>query len=114
MGPSFTFPTTDAAHDTVCHIVRVRPEGLLTARAPAAGIASTITARNARGLGGGVDMEPSGPCDPVHRGLNLLLLVYRRYRLLRPGKEATASVKLRELNPFARRSDPRCMSQSVR
>lgn len=101
MGPSFIFPTEDAAQDIVCHIVRVPPEGLLAA--------SRRTSAES-----GIDMEPSGPCDPGHRDLNLLLLLYRRYPLLRPGEEATASVKLRELNPFARRSDPRCMSQSVR
>jgi hypothetical protein len=75
MGRDFMFPTADVFQDTACHIVRVPADGLPTVSVAAPGMVGSITALNSNGVAAGVDMEPSGACDPGRPGLNSLLLV---------------------------------------
>jgi hypothetical protein len=75
MGRDFMFPTADVFQDTACHIVRVPADGLPTVSVAAPGMVGSITALNSNGVASGVDMEPSGACDPGRPGLNSLLLV---------------------------------------
>lgn len=75
MGRDFMFPTADVFQDTACHIIRLPSQGMPTVSVASPGIVGSITALNLNGVGGGVDMEPSGACDPSRPGINSLLLV---------------------------------------
>lgn len=75
MGRDFMFPTADVFQDTACHIIRQPTDGLPTVSVAAPGMVGSITALNINGVGGGVNMEPSGACDPSRPGINSLLLV---------------------------------------
>jgi hypothetical protein len=75
MGRDFMFPTAGVFQDTACHIVRIPSTGLPTVSVAAPGMVGSVTALNANGVGGGVDIMPSGACDPRRPGLNSLLLV---------------------------------------
>jgi hypothetical protein len=81
-GRDFQFPTADVFQDTACLIVYNPtynlPNGqpalpLLCQSAP--GFVGSVTAMNNLGVGVGVDMVPSGNCDPGRPGLNSLLMV---------------------------------------
>jgi len=75
MGRDFMFPTADVFQDTACHIIRRPSRGQPTVSVAAPGMVGSITALNSSGLGGGVDMAPSGACDPSRPGINSLLLL---------------------------------------
>lgn len=81
-GRDFQFPTADVFQDTACLVVYnptySLPNGqpalpLVSQTAP--GFAGSVTAVNSLGVGIGVDMVPSGNCDPDRPGLNSLLMV---------------------------------------
>ncbi|HTW92040.1 MAG TPA: hypothetical protein VMH22_10070 [bacterium] len=81
-GRDFQFPTADVFQDTACLVVYnpsySLPNGqpalpLVSQTAP--GFAGSVTAVNSMGVGIGVDMVPSGNCDPGRPGLNSLLMV---------------------------------------
>jgi hypothetical protein len=75
LGRDFMFPTANVFQDTACHIIRRPTEGALTVSLAASGMVGSITALNVHGVGGGVNMEPSGACDPARPGINSLLLL---------------------------------------
>jgi hypothetical protein len=75
MGRDFMFPTADVFQDVACHIIRRPGDGLPTVSVAAPGMVGSITALNMHGVGAGVDMGPSGACDPARPGFNSLLLV---------------------------------------
>ena len=76
----FMFPTGDVFQYNLAHIISV-PQGhagtalypLVSLAAP--GIVGSICAMNARGVAGGVNMSPSGNCDPGSIGTNSMLLL---------------------------------------
>lgn len=73
-GRDFMFTTANVFQDTACPII-YRPEGgqpMVSLAAP--GWMGSITALNAAGVGGSVNMAPSGLCNPERPGLNSLLL----------------------------------------
>jgi hypothetical protein len=81
-GRDFQFPTADVFQDTACLVVYNPtynlPNGqpalpLVSQTAP--GFAGSVTAMNSLGVGIGVDMVPSGNCNPGRPGLNSLLMV---------------------------------------
>jgi hypothetical protein len=76
LGRDFMFPTAGVFQDTACLIIQ-NPVGegkqpFVSVTAP--GMIGSIAGMNARGLGVGVDMSPSGNCDPSRPGFNSLLL----------------------------------------
>jgi hypothetical protein len=75
MGRDFMFPTADVFQDTASYIIHRPSEGLPTVSVAAPGMVGSITALNSNGVGAGVDIEPSGACNPSRPGLNSLLLV---------------------------------------
>jgi hypothetical protein len=75
MGRDFMFPTADVFQDIACHIIRLPSQGMPTVSVASPGMVGSITAINLNGVGGGVDMAPSGACDPSRPGINSLLLV---------------------------------------
>ncbi len=75
LGRDFMFPTADVFQETACHIIRHPSEGLPTVSVAAPGMVGSITALNSNGVAGGVDVAPSGACDPSRPGINSLLLV---------------------------------------
>jgi hypothetical protein len=73
-GRDFMFRTADVFEHTACTIVQ-RPQGglpFVTVTAP--GIIGTVSGMNANGVAVGVDVGPSGACDPTRAGFNSLLL----------------------------------------
>ena len=74
LGRDFMFPTAGVFQDTACLIVQ-NPDGkqpFVSMTAP--GMIGCAAGMNIRGLGVGVDMSPSGNCDPSRPGFNSLLL----------------------------------------
>jgi len=74
MGRDFMFPTAGVFQDTATMIVCKPDSGLPFVSMTAPGIIGSITAMNINGVGIGVDMSPSGNCNPSQPGLNSLLL----------------------------------------
>jgi hypothetical protein len=82
-GRDFMFATAGIFEQTACMVVQ-NPEplqppeategGLPFVRMTAPGIIGSIAGLNIHGVGVGVDMAPSGNCDPGRAGLNSLLL----------------------------------------
>jgi hypothetical protein len=80
-GRDFMFPTAGVFQDTACLIIynpTYQFEGkpalpLVSQTAP--GFVGSIVAMNTNGVAIGVDVVPSGNCDPSRPGLNSLLLV---------------------------------------
>jgi hypothetical protein len=81
-GRDFQFPTADVFQDTACLVVYNPtynlPNGqpalpMVSQTAP--GFAGSVTSMNSLGVGIGVDMVPSGNCNPWRPGLNSLLMV---------------------------------------
>ncbi|HEU4885866.1 MAG TPA: hypothetical protein VFT45_26755, partial [Longimicrobium sp.] len=73
-GRDFMFTTADVFQDTACPII-YRPTGgqpMVSVSAP--GWMGSITAMNAAGVAGSVNMAPSALCNPERPGLNSLLL----------------------------------------
>ncbi len=82
LGRDFQFPTAGVLQDTACLVVYnpsdSLPDGrprLPLASQTAPGFVGSITAMNRLGVGLGVDMVPSGNCNPKRPGLNSLLMV---------------------------------------
>ena len=81
-GRDFQFPTADVFQDTACFVV-YNPTHNLPGGQPALpivsqtapGFAGSVTAMNSLGVGIGVNMVPSGNCNPKRPGLNSLLMV---------------------------------------
>jgi len=81
-GRDFQFPTAEVFQDTACLVVYNPTYNLPNGRPAlpivsqtAPGFAGSVTAVNQLGVGIGVDMVPSGNCDPGRPGLNSLLMV---------------------------------------
>jgi hypothetical protein len=79
-GRDFMFSTADVFQDTACMIVaRPSPRDGKPRRAivsqTAPGFVGSVTVMNDAGVALGVDMLPSGMCDPDRPGLNSLLLI---------------------------------------
>ena len=76
MGRDFMFPTADVFQDVACLTIYNSDENelpIVSMTAP--GFVGSIAAMNTRGVSCGVDMGPSGSCDPDRPGMNSLLLV---------------------------------------
>jgi len=81
-GRDFQFPAAGVLQDTACMVI-YNPDYQVDGGRPALplvsvsapGFAGAITSMNAAGVGIGVDMAPSGNCDPARPGLNSLLMV---------------------------------------
>ena len=74
MGRDFMFPTAGVFQDTATMIVYRPDQGLPFVAVAAPGIIGAIAAVNSEGVGIGVDMSPSGNCNPGRPGINSLLL----------------------------------------
>lgn len=93
LGRDLMFPTAGVFQDTACLIIQ-NPEGkqpFVSMTAP--GMIGCIAGMNIQGLGVGVDMSPSGNCDPSRPGFNSLLLA--RYSI-ENGKNCDEAVKIME------------------
>ncbi len=82
LGRDLMFPTAGVFQDTACLIIQnpVGQNHVGEAKQPfvsltAPGMIGSAAGMNARGLGVGVDMAPSGNCDPSRPGFNSMLLV---------------------------------------
>ena len=82
LGRDFQFPNAGVYDDTACLII-YNPTYKLSSSEPALpmvsqsapGFVGSVTAVNSAGVGIGVDMVPSGNCDPNRPGLNSVLMV---------------------------------------
>ncbi|HMK77381.1 MAG TPA: hypothetical protein VK568_14530 [Thermodesulfobacteriota bacterium] len=74
MGRDFMFPTAGVFQDTATMIVYRPDQGLPFVAVAAPGIIGSIAAVNSEGVGIGVNMSPSGNCNPGRPGINSLLL----------------------------------------
>lgn len=74
MGRDFMFPTAGVFQDTACLIVQNPQDRAPFVSMTAPGIVGCIAGMNVHGIGVGVDMCPSGNCNPARPGLNSLLL----------------------------------------
>jgi hypothetical protein len=79
-GRDFMFPTAGVFQDTACLVIYApdstdgdRPTALVSQTAP--GIVGSLVSMNTDGVAMGVNMLPSGSCDPAHPGFNSLLLI---------------------------------------
>ena len=76
MGRDFMFPTADVFQYVACLTIYNSDENelpIVSMTAP--GIVGSIAAMNTKGVACGVDMGPSGNCDPDRPGMNSLPLV---------------------------------------
>jgi len=76
MGRDFMFPTADVFQNVACLTIYNPDENelpIVSMTAP--GMVGSITAMNTRGVACGVDMAPSGNCNPDRPGMNSLPLV---------------------------------------
>ncbi len=77
-GRDFMFPTAGVFQDAACHIIyhphtgKTRSHPFVAVTAP--GLVGSVAAMNLKGVAAGVDMSPSGNCDPDRVGVNSLLL----------------------------------------
>jgi hypothetical protein len=74
MGRDFMFPTAGVFQDTATMTVYRPDQGFPFVAVAAPGIIGAIAAVNREGVGIGVDMSPSGNCNPGRPGINSLLL----------------------------------------
>jgi len=76
MGRDFMFPTADVFQNVACLTIYNSDENELPIVSMAApGMIGSIAAMNTRGVACGVDMAPSGNCNPDRPGMNSLPLV---------------------------------------
>jgi hypothetical protein len=74
MGRDFMFPTAGVFQDTATMIIYKPDQGFPFVSMAAPGMVGSITGMNSQGVGVGVDMSPSGNCNPSRPGINSLLL----------------------------------------
>ena len=79
LGRDFMFPTAGVFEDTACLMIQNPQDPAGAVKHPfvsqtAPGMIGCIAGMNIEGLGAGVDMSPSGNCDPSRPGFNSLLL----------------------------------------
>lgn len=74
MGRDFMFPTAGVFQDVACMIIYNPDEGNPFVCMSAPGMMGSIAGLNKFGVGIGVDMAPSGNCNPYSPGINSLLL----------------------------------------
>ena len=74
-GRDFMFPTANVFQKVACHVIR-KPEngGLPTVSVAAPGMLGSVAGLNTKSVGIGIDMSPSGNCNPTRPGFNSLLL----------------------------------------
>jgi hypothetical protein len=93
LGRDFMFPTADVFQDVACMIIQ-KPDGKLPfVNMTAPGMIGCVTGMNNHSVGIGVDIIPSGNCNPSRPGLNSLLL--NRY-CIENGKSCNEAVDLME------------------
>jgi hypothetical protein len=121
-GRDFQFPMADVFQDSSCLIVHVPDYNLPggskavpTVSVSAPGFAGSATAMNKSGVAIGVDMVPSGNCDPARPGLNSLLMVrYAAYSSRSAAEVVKAVVDARRgaswIYPVADSSTPAAMA----
>ncbi len=74
MGRDFMFPTAGVFQDTAAMIIYRPDKGFPLVSVAAPGMIGAITAMSSKGVGIGIDMSPSGNCNPSRPGINSLLL----------------------------------------
>jgi YD repeat-containing protein len=73
-GRDFMFGTAGVFEYTTCTLVQRPQGGLPFVSVTAPGMIGTVAGMNAHGVAVGVDVGPSGACDPTRAGFNSLLL----------------------------------------
>jgi hypothetical protein len=73
-GRDFMFPTGGVFQDTATMIIYKPDQGFPLVSVASPGMIGSITAMNSKGVGIGIDMSPSGNCNPGRPGINSLLL----------------------------------------
>jgi hypothetical protein len=73
-GRDFMFPTAGVFQYTACYMIRKPSSGIPTVNVCAPGMIGSIAGLSIKGVGVGIDMSPSGNCNPNRPGFNSLLL----------------------------------------
>lgn len=74
-GRDFMFPTANVFQKVACYVIRKPDNGALpTVSVCAPGMIGSISGLNTKSIAVGIDMSPSGNCNPSRIGFNSLLL----------------------------------------